>query len=71
MIIFERTEETPTYGDTFYDGVKLEITGGYDTPINEYVKYFIVFLEALTFTHDQIMEFIKEYAEELNDDSMH
>ena len=63
MIVFERTEKI---GDTFYDGIKLEITGGYETTIDAYLNYFIVFLESLSFTHEQIIEFLKDYVAELN-----
>ena len=66
MIIFERTENIPVCGDTFYDGIKLEITGGYETTIDAYLNYFIVFLESLSFTHEQIIEFLKDYVAELN-----
>ena len=63
MIVFERTEKI---GDTFYDGIKLEITGGYETTIDAYLNYFIVFLESLSFTHEQIIEFLKDYVVELD-----
>ena len=69
MLIFERTEKTPEYGDTFYDGIKLEITGGYETTIDAYLNYFIVFLSALSFTHEQIIEFLKDYVAELDDET--
>jgi len=69
MIIFERTEKIPEYGDTFYDGIKLEITGGYETTIDAYLKYFIVFLESLSFTREQIIEFLRDYVlEELKNE---
>ena len=68
MIIFERTEKTPRYGDTFYDNIRLEISGGYETTLDDYLRYFIVFLEALSFPHEQIIEFLKDYVAELNDD---
>ena len=61
MIIFERTEKTPRYDDTFYDNIRLEISGGYETTLDDYLRYFIVFLEALSFPHEQVIDFLKEY----------
>jgi len=55
MIIFERTEED------IYDGIRLEITGGYENNINDYIHYFITFLEALTFERETIIEGLREF----------
>jgi hypothetical protein len=64
MIIFRRTENIPKYGDTFYDDVELKIGGGYETTLDEYIHYFIVFLQALTFERESIIDGFKDYLED-------
>lgn len=63
MIIFERTENTPQYGDFYYDGIKIEITGGYDIKLDDLLHYFVVFLEAMTYPRECIINALIEWGE--------
>jgi len=64
MIIFHRTENIPQYSDIPYDDIKLEIGGGYETPIDDYIRYFVVFLRAIGFHEDNIHNILSGYIKE-------
>jgi len=67
MISFERTEKEPKFGDVGYDGVKLEISGGYETPLDEYIHYFVTFMEALTFPREGIINALHDFVADNED----
>ena len=58
MVIFERTEKQP------YDGIQLQITGGYETRLDEYFHYFVTWLETLGFARESVIDGLKEWIEE-------